>query len=83
MSTVKHEFPKGYRVCRMLLHELFSKLTTSTSLSRPRPILKDLHWLPVRDSVDYKIAAPCYKAVTTSVSYFVYSCEWVACSEVI
>jgi len=26
-------------------------------------LLKDLHWLPVRGRVDYKIAALCYKAV--------------------
>ena len=26
-------------------------------------VLKDLHWLPVRDRVDYKIAVLCHKAV--------------------
>jgi len=52
---------KGYRKCRMLPHELFAKLHDS-NITQPTFLIKDLHWLPVRGRVDYKIAVVCYKA---------------------
>ena len=49
-------------------------------------LLKDLHWLPVRGRVDYKIAVLCYKAVKLQQpSYLVHSrhIQTVACPGVI
>ena len=45
----------------MLPHELFAKLHDS-NITQPTFLIKDLHWLPVRGRVDYKIAVVCYKA---------------------
>jgi len=47
----------------MLLHELFAKLQSTRRQHYSVDLLKDLHWLPVRGRVDYKIAVLCYEAV--------------------
>jgi len=47
---------------------------------------KDLHWLPVRGRLDYKIAVLCYKAVKLQQPSYLtglLSPQTVACSEVI
>jgi len=47
----------------MLPQELFAKLHDANATAPSADLLKDLHWLPVRGRVDYKIAVLCYKDV--------------------
>ena len=41
-------------------------VTQSTRQTPSRPLLQSLHWLPVRERIDYKVALLAYKVQTTS-----------------
>ena len=59
LRHAKHELPEVTESAECCCTNCLPSSTTPTSLSRA----KDLHWLPVRGRVDYKIAVLCYKAV--------------------
>ena len=75
LPHVNHICKKGYLILYVFLTYLINKLqklqncaardvTNTHKYDHISPVLKDLHWLPVKSHIDYKIGLLTYKCLT-------------------
>jgi len=54
----------GLSTCIKRLSDLICVVCNSSRLTPAEPLLRSLHWLPVRQRINYKLANLCYLAVS-------------------
>ena len=57
---------QNMRICELLFKGHYLNPCSDTRQSPSRPLLEQLHWLPVRQRIDYKLAVLTYKIRHTS-----------------